>query len=163
MPRPTVYFLIFTRIIFDDQHSYKAPNNVVFFTHLLIPSTLGPKIFLSSLCSLRRNVKKIIEHRYSNYWGCIECNYIRWLQEKASDWKLTLGCWILCFRYRASSIDYKWMFQQMWLILYLYFLCFLSPYMFRAFTGPSSGVSISTARPPPRTHGQSTSTARAKW
>jgi hypothetical protein len=24
---------------------------------------------------------------------------------------------------------------------YLYFLCLLSPYMFRAFTGPSSGVS----------------------
>jgi hypothetical protein len=33
------------------------------------------------------------------------------------------------------------MFQQMRLILYLYFLCFLSPYMFRALTGPSSGVS----------------------
>jgi uncharacterized membrane protein YozB (DUF420 family) len=25
------------------------------------------------------------------------------------------------------------------LILYLYFVCFLSPYMFRALTGPSSG------------------------
>jgi hypothetical protein len=28
------------------------------------------------------------------------------------------------------------------LILYLYFICFLSPYMFRALIGPSSGVSL---------------------
>jgi hypothetical protein len=28
------------------------------------------------------------------------------------------------------------------LILYLYFVCFLSPYMLRALTGPSSGVSL---------------------
>jgi hypothetical protein len=70
---------------------------------------------------------------------------------------------------------------------YLYFLCFLSPYMFRAFTGPLSGVSWAavllpfgscrvcwlsvrpwrwlcrTARPPPRTHGQPTNTTRTKW
>jgi hypothetical protein len=34
------------------------------------------------------------------------------------------------------------------LILYLYFLRFLLPYMFRAFTGPSSGVSWAAAMLP---------------
>jgi hypothetical protein len=38
--------------------------------------------------------------------------------------------------------------QQMRLILYLYFVCFLSPYMFRAFTGPSSGVSLAVVMLP---------------
>jgi hypothetical protein len=28
------------------------------------------------------------------------------------------------------------------LILYLYFVCYFSPYMFQALTGPSSGVSL---------------------
>jgi hypothetical protein len=64
------------------------------------------------------------------------------------------GCWekilrvpfgvlvaALSFPYRAASISYNKRFQQMRLVLYLYFIYILSPYMFRAFLGPSSGVS----------------------
>jgi hypothetical protein len=47
----------------------------------------------------------------------------------------------LSFPYRASSIRYIKCFQQMRLVLYLYSIYLLSPYMFRAFLGPSSGVS----------------------
>jgi hypothetical protein len=48
---------------------------------------------------------------------------------------------ILSFPYRVSSISYNKCVQQMRLVLYLYFIYLLSPYMFRAFLGPSSGVS----------------------
>jgi hypothetical protein len=39
------------------------------------------------------------------------------------------------------TISYNKCFQQMRLVLYLYFIYILSPYVFRAFLGPSSGVS----------------------
>jgi hypothetical protein len=42
----------------------------------------------------------------------------------------------LSFPYRASSISYNKCFQHMQLVLYLYFIYLLSPYMFRAFFGP---------------------------
>jgi hypothetical protein len=45
----------------------------------------------------------------------------------------------LNFPYRASSISYNKCFQQTRLVLYLHFIYILSPYMFRAFLGPSSG------------------------
>jgi hypothetical protein len=43
--------------------------------------------------------------------------------------------------YLGVTISYNKCFQQMRLVLYLYFIYLLSPYMFRAFLGPSSGVS----------------------
>jgi hypothetical protein len=48
----------------------------------------------------------------------------------------------LSFLYRASSIDLQINVSNRCNWFYLYFLYFLSPYMFRVFTGPSSGVSL---------------------
>jgi hypothetical protein len=54
-----------------------------------------------------------------------------------------LRIYLFSFRFSVPCIVYRLQINILTdaTNLYLYFLCFLSPYMFRAFTGPSSGVS----------------------